>query len=481
MPLGIYSQEKDYYPREHCGLFGIYGAREASYLTYLGLYALQHRGEESAGIISSNGERTFIYKDMGLVNEVFNPSKLKQLKGKTAFGHVRYSTTGSSSIKNAQPIVIDHRNSSLSIGHNGNLVNSLSLKGQLEAKGSIFATTTDSEIILHLMAVAKTKDLKKMIGFALARIKGAYSLILMSDDALIGIRDPHGFRPLCLGKKGKSFCLSSETCAFDLIGAKYLREVRPGEVVIIDGKGLHSFFPLKVRPKPCYCIFEHIYFSRPDSFLFGESVHVVRQRLGENLAKEHPVDADIVVSVPDSGNSAGLGFSHASGIPLEMAIIRNHYVGRTFIQPQQKIRDLRVKVKFNLIKGVIKGRRVVIVDDSIVRGTTSRIRVNAFKEAGAKEVHLRISCPPHKFACFYGIDFPHSRELIANKLGLRQMESSLGVDTLRYLSLEGLYSSVGLAKTGYCDACFTGRYPVTFEKKAKHSLERKRALNVRRI
>ncbi|MBU2540475.1 MAG: amidophosphoribosyltransferase [Candidatus Omnitrophica bacterium] len=471
MPLGIYSQEKDYYPREHCGLFGIYGAREASYLTYLGLYALQHRGEESAGIVSSDKGIISIYKNMGLVNEVFTPARLKTLKGSIAFGHIRYSTTGSSSIKNAQPIVIDHLGSSLSIGHNGNLVNSLSLKKQLEAKGSIFRTATDSEIILHLMARAKTRSLKGMLTYALSKIKGAYSLILMTNDALIGVRDPGGFRPLSLGKKGKGLCLASETCAFDLVGAQFIRDIRPGEVVIIDRKGLHSFFPLKVRQKPSYCIFEHIYFSRPDSFLFGESVHVVRGRLGENLAKEHPVDADIVASVPDSGNSASLGFSHASGIPLEMAIIRNHYVGRTFIQPHQEIRDLRVKLKFNLIKDIIKGKRVVIVDDSIVRGTTSRIRVNSLKEAGAKEVHLRISCPPHKFACFYGIDFPRSSELIANRLNLREREKFLGVDSLRYLSLEGLQVSVESPSCNYCFACFTGTYPVAFENKGKYDLE----------
>lgn len=461
------------YPKEYCGLFGIFGNKQASYLTYLGLYALQHRGEESAGIVSSNAREFFIHKDMGLVNDVFNPTEVKQLKGNIAFGHVRYSTTGSSSIKNAQPLTIDHLGGSLAIGHNGNLVNSLSLKRQLEDKGSIFGTTTDSEIILHLMARAKSRNLRQMLKFALGKIKGAYSLILMTEDTLVGVRDPFGFRPLSLGKKGKSFCLSSETCAFDLIGAKFIRDVRPGEIVIIDRRGVHSFFPQDKPRKPQYCIFEHIYFSRPDSFIFGESVHIMRQRLGENLAREHPVDADIIVSVPDSGNSATLGFSHASGIPLELGIIRNHYVGRTFIQPLQKVRDLRVKVKFNIIKDIVKGKRVVVVDDSIVRGTTSRIRVNAFKEAGAKEVHLRISCPPHKFACFYGIDFPSQEELIANRLALLEMEKFLRVDSLRYLSVDGLYRSVGLQRENYCDACFTGCYAVPFENKNKHSLELK--------
>lgn len=465
--------KNEYYPREHCGLFGIYGMRQASYLTYLGLYALQHRGEESAGIVTSNGSEIFSYKAMGLVNDVFNPERLKVLKGNIAFGHVRYSTTGSSILKNAQPIIINHRGGSLAIGHNGNLVNSLMLKRHLEAQGSIFATTTDSEIILHLMAKSKSQDLRQMLKFALNKIKGAYSFILMTKDSLVGVRDPQGFRPLSLGKKGNSFLLSSETCAFDLIGAEFLREVEPGEVLIIDKKGLHSFFPLGKNPKPSYCIFELIYFSRPDSFVFGQSVHRSRERLGENLAREHPVDADIVVSVPDSGNSAALGFAHESGIPLELGIIRNHYVGRTFIQPSEKIRDLRVKVKFNLIKDIIAGKRVAIVDDSIVRGTTSRIRVNAFKEAGAKEVHLRISCPPHRFACFYGIDFPSQKELIANKYDQKQMERFLGVDSLRYLSLEGLYKSVQGPSDNYCAACFNAKYPIAFEKKTKFSLERK--------
>ncbi|MEW6008828.1 MAG: amidophosphoribosyltransferase [Candidatus Omnitrophota bacterium] len=464
---------KQHYPKEHCGLFGVFDGHQASYLTYLGLYALQHRGEESAGIVSSNGKQVFIYKDMGLVNEVFNPENLKSLKGSLAFGHVRYSTTGSSIVKNAQPIIIEHRGGSLAIGHNGNLVNSLALKKELEVKGSIFQTTSDSEVILHLMARTKSKDLKEMLTFALTKIKGAYSLIMMNEDSLIAVRDPNGFRPLSLGKKGKSFCVSSETCAFDLIGADFIRDITPGEVLIINKRGAHSFFPSKTRNRPSYCIFEHIYFSRPDSFIFGESVHKVRQKLGENLANEYPVDADIVVSVPDSGNSAALGYSHTSGIPLELGIIRNHYVGRTFIQPLQKIRDLRVKVKFNLIKDIISAKRVVIVDDSIVRGTTSRIRVNAFKEAGAKEVHLRISCPPHRFACFYGIDFPDEKELIANNMNLSQMERFLGVDSLRYLSLEGLFKSVSLSEENYCAACFTGNYPVAFEKKSKYDLEKK--------
>jgi amidophosphoribosyltransferase len=461
------------YPKEHCGLFGVYGANQASYLAYLGLYALQHRGEESAGIVTSDKEKFFIHKDMGLVNEVFNPAKLKQLRGNMAFGHVRYSTTGSSNLKNAQPIVIDHLIGSLAVGHNGNLVNSLSLKKQLETQGSIFQTTTDSEVILHLMARTRTKDLKKMLTFALSKIKGAYSLIFMTKDALIACRDPHGFRPLSLGKRGKAICVASETCAFDLIDAQFLRDVEPGEVVIINEKGMHSFFPLGSKQRQSFCIFEHIYFSRPDSFIFGDSVHLVRQNLGENLAKQHPVDADIVVSVPDSGNSAALGFSHESGIPLEFGIIRNHYVGRTFIQPLQEIRDLRVKLKFNLVKDIIRNKRVVLVDDSIVRGTTSRIRVHSLKAAGAKEVHLRISCPPHKYACFYGIDFPNERELIANRYNLSQMEKFLGADSLRYLSVEGLYKSVGKPLGNYCDACFSGNYPVPFEKKDKYELEHK--------
>jgi len=463
---------KIYKPKEYCGLFGIYGHKEASSLTYLGLYALQHRGEEACGIISSDRSEFHTHKAMGLVNDVFKEETIAKLKGDIAIGHTRYSTTGSSLMKNAQPLFVDYQEGSLAIAHNGNLVNTLDLRKKLEARGSIFQTSCDSEVIIHLMAKEKTKDIVEKLAKALKYVKGAYSLVLMTQNQLIGVRDPLGFRPLCLGKIGDAYCLASETCAFDLIDAEYIREVKPGEIVVIDDKGIKSIRFADAK-KNAFCIFEHIYFARPDSIIFGETVHLVRQRLGEQLAKEYPVDADLVIPVPDSGTSAALGFSHASGIPLEWGIIRNHYVGRTFIQPQQEIRDLGVKVKFNILKDVIKGKKLVIVDDSIVRGTTSRKRIREFRKAGAKEVHMRISCPPHKFSCFYGIDFHRQKELIAHKYSLKKIEEFLDVDSLGYLSVEGMLRAVK-DKNNYCLACFTGKYPVKFDKNVdKHSLERK--------
>jgi len=461
-----------YYPKEYCGLFGIYGIDNASYLTFLGLYALQHRGEESCGIVSCDGKRFFVHKGMGLVSDVFNEENLKNLKGHFAIGHVRYSTTGSSHIRNAQPLFVDYLKGSLAIAHNGNLVNSLELREKLESQGAIFQTSSDSEIILHLMLRCKKHDLIEKLIYALSKVKGAYSLLLMDEKRIIGVRDPLGFRPLCIGKKDSSLCLASETCALDLIEADFIREVLPGEIVVIDKDGLHSYKPFKETKRKAFCIFEHIYFARPDSVIFGETVHLVRQKLGERLAFEHPVEADFVIGVPDSGNSAALGFSHFSKIPLEIGIIRNHYVGRTFIQPHQKIRDLGVRVKFNILKEVIKGKRVVIVDDSIVRGTTSKKRIRQFRELGAKEVHLRISCPPHKFPCFYGIDFPSQKELIANNCSLEEIRKFLDVDTLGYLSLEGMLSCVKFRKEDYCVACFTGNYPVKFKSADKFLLER---------
>ncbi|MBM3251984.1 MAG: amidophosphoribosyltransferase [Candidatus Omnitrophica bacterium] len=459
-------------PKEHCGLFGIYGHKEAASLTYLGLYALQHRGEESCGIVSSDRRDFYIHKDMGLVSDVFSPEIISKLKGDIAVGHTRYSTTGSSVIKNVQPLFANHRDKSIAIAHNGNLVNSSVLKKKLESQGSIFQTSCDSEVIIHLMAKEKSPDVVEKLKGALKSVQGAYSLILMTQDKLIGVRDPLGFRPLVLGKIGNSYCLASETCAFDLIEAKYIREIQPGEIVVIDKGGIKSH-KFSSEKKKAQCIFEHIYFSRPDSFVFGQTVHLVRQSLGERLAKEHPVKADLVIPVPDSGTSSALGYSHASGIPLEWGIIRNHYIGRTFIQPHQEIRDLGVKVKFNLLKEVIKGKKIVIVDDSIVRGTTSKKRIRGFREAGVKEVHLRISCPPHKFPCFYGIDFPTQKELIAHKFSINKIKEFLGVDSLGYLSAEGMLACVK-DKNNYCTACFTGKYPTKFDKKTdKLSLENK--------
>ncbi len=461
-------------PKEFCGIFGIYGHKQASWLTYLGLYALQHRGQEACGIVVNNKENLSVYKHMGLVSDVFTPEVLDNLKGTAAVGHVRYSTTGSSVLKNAQPLLVDFAKGSICIAHNGNLVNSLELSRELEESGSIFQTTTDSEIIIHLAAKAKTHDLLESLIFALNKVKGAYSLVMMDKHRMIGVRDPLGFRPLCLGKLGSAYCLASETCAFDLLGAKYLREVEPGEMVIIDNDGFKSFKPrsLQSKGKHSFCTFEHIYFARPDSVVFGETVHLVRRKLGAQLAREHSVKADCVIPVPDSGFSAALGYSQESGIPLEMGIIRNHYVGRTFIQPAQDSRDLGVRVKFNLLKDVLKGKRVIIVDDSIVRGTTSKLRMRNLRSAGCKAVHLRISCPAHRFPCFYGIDFHKPSELIANKYdSLAKIQQYLGVDSLGYLSLEGMLGCLKYKKENYCSACWTGKYPLYAQGVDKFALE----------
>lgn len=467
----------DFSPREHCGLFGITGNKQAVWLTYLGLFAQQHRGQEACGIVANKQGVLSIHKDMGLVSDVFSEQVLNRLKGNMAVGHVRYSTTGSSVLKNAQPLLIDYDKGSICIAHNGNLVNSFELRKKLEQSGSIFQTTTDSELVIHLMAKSRKRSLQESLVYALKRIKGAYSLVMMNSNYLIGVRDPHGFRPLSLGKFGASWCLASETCAFDLIGAKFVREIEPGEIVFINQEGLiQSYKPKELAAlRSAFCIFEHVYFSRPDSFVFGETVHVVRRKLGAQLAKEHSVQADFVVPVPDSGFSAALGYSQESGIPLEMGIIRNHYVGRTFIQPAQDSRDMGVRIKFNILKDILKGKRIIIVDDSIVRGTTSKIRVRNLRKAGVKEVHLRISCPAHRFPCFYGIDFHRSSELIANKYEtLEKISKYLEVDSLGYLSLEGMLNCLKHQKDNYCASCWTGKYPVRAEKRhSKFSLEKR--------
>lgn len=463
------------HPKEYCGLFGIVNHRNAGWLAYMGLYAQQHRGQEACGIATSDQGRLSIHKGMGLVSDVFSQDVLAGFKGDMAVGHVRYSTTGSSVIKNAQPLLVDYAKGTICIAHNGNLVNSLELRKDLEQQGSIFQTTTDSEIIIHFMAKAKTSNTVDSLVYALQKIKGAYSLVLMDNKQVIGVRDPLGIRPLSIGKLGKAFCLASETCAFDLVGAKFLREVEPGEIVVLSKEAMRSVKPKQLsHPGRCaHCIFEHVYFARPDSYVFGETVHMVRTKLGQQLAREYPVKADVVVPVPDSGYSAALGYAKQSGIPLEMGIIRNHYVGRTFIQPSQDSRDIGVRVKFNLLKDVLKGRRIVVVDDSIVRGTTSKIRVRNLRKAGAKEVHLMISCPPHRFPCYYGIDFNRSSELIANKYpSLDRIRQYLEVDTLGYLSLEGMLGCLAYPQNHYCSACWSGKYPVRAEKlHGKFSLE----------
>jgi amidophosphoribosyltransferase len=446
--------------KDHCGLFGVYNSNEASALTFLGLFSLQHRGEESCGIISYDGTVFNSHKGMGLVDDVFNEDSLKKLKGHQAIGHVRYSTTGSSAFKNIQPLFVESHRYPLALAHNGNLTNTEELRARLEDKGAIFHTTCDSELIMHLIARSKAVSLENKIIDGMKHLRGAFSLLLMTKDAIIAARDPGGFRPLCIGKSGDTYFVASESCALDLTGAQLLAEVEPGEMVVIDKKGVSSRRYAAQQRRFSFCAFEHVYFSRPDSVIFGETVHLVREKLGARLAREYPVKADYVVGVPDSGTSAALGFAKESGIPLELGIIRNHYIGRTFIQPFQEKRELGVKLKFNILKEVIKGKRIVIVDDSIVRGTTSQSRVKSFRALGAKEVHMRVSCPPHKFGCFYGIDFPDPKKLLANNYSLQEMEKYLEVDSLGYLSLEGMFKCFKHKADYYCTACWSGKYPV---------------------
>ena len=448
--------------KHSCGLFGVYGHRDAARLTYLGLYSLQHRGEEAAGIVTFDGKLMHTHKGKGLVAEVFDESALRGLPGRMALGHTRYSTTGSSTVKNAQPLVVTYAKGSIAVAHNGNLVNAYGLRQELEAAGSIFQTTVDSEIILHMLARTNRGRFEDSLIQCLQQLQGAFSLVFLTEQELIGCRDPQGFRPLCIGRLNKAYVFASETCALDLIGARLVREVEPGEVVVIGPNGLSAkkFVP-ETPPPRAHCLFEHVYFARPDSTVFGESVQHVRFRLGRALAREHPVEADLVVPIPDSGNFAALGFSSESGIPFAMGIIRNHYVGRTFIQPAQEIRDFKVRVKFNPVRKIVKGKRLVVVDDSIIRGTTTKARVKSLREAGAKEIHLRVSCSPTRFSCFYGIDFPTRKELIANALSIEEIRKFLQVDSLGYLSRDRMLEAVD--KPGdYCTACWSGQYPVPF-------------------
>lgn len=445
---------------DNCGIFGIYGHRRAAELTYLGLYALQHRGQESAGIVTSNDGAFNLHKGMGQVSEVFSaPENIAKLVGRVAVGHTRYSTTGASSLLNIQPFMITNRRANLAIAHNGNLTNSLELKQELDSQGSIFQTTSDTEIILHLVATSAKRNRLDRICDALKQISGAYSLLFLTEDSIIAARDPQGFRPLALGKMRGAYLVASETCAFDIIGAKYVRDIEPGEVVEISKTGITSH-RLTRQCQHAFCIFEYIYFARPDSKIFGENVDKVRRRLGRQLAYEHPVEADIVIGIPDSANTATLGFAEQSGIKFEIGLIRNHYVGRTFIDPQQHVRDLDVRLKFNPVRGVLRDKRVVVVDDSIVRGTTSKKLVKLIREAGAKEIHFRVSSPPIISPCFFGIDMPTRKELIASNMSVRKIEKYLGVDSLRYLSLEGMLSMPSLPKATFCHGCFSGKYPI---------------------
>jgi len=448
---------------DNCGVFGIFGAQKAAELTYFGLYALQHRGQESAGIVTSDHHRLHLYKGMGQVSEVFsNKALFAKLKGKIAVGHTRYSTTGASSLTNIQPFLITNQSKMLAVAHNGNLTNSLALKSRLEAGGAIFQTTSDSEIVLHLFARSKAEGSLGKICDAVSKLKGSYCYLFCTEDSIIAARDPWGFRPLALGRLNGHWVVASETCAFDIIGARYEREIAPGEVLEISGKGLKSEFPHK-KHRHAFCIFEYIYFSRPDSMIFGENVDKVRRRLGRLLAREHPADADIVISIPDSANTAALGFSEESGIRFEIGLIRNHYVGRSFIVPDQKIRDLDVKVKFNPVKGVIRDKRVVLVDDSIVRGTTSKKLVQMVRNAGAKEIHFRVSAPPIISPCFFGIDMPTRQELIANRLSVEQIRQYLKVESLGYLSVKGMVGMPSLPDEDFCVGCFTGNYPLAID------------------
>ena len=464
------------YPKHYCGIFGIYGHPNAAELTYYGLFALQHRGQESAGIVACDSKQFRFHRGMGLVSQVFNGSILHDLVGSMALGHTRYSTTGSSHIRNAQPLTVDCARGQIGIAHNGNLTNAAQLREELEKRGSIFQTTVDSEIILHLMAQPSLDGQENNLLQTIRRIEGAYSLAIMTEQELIGVRDPHGFRPLCLGKLGEAWVLASETCALDLIQAKYVRDVDPGEIVIISKQGLKSIQAFPEHDRRAFCIFEYVYFSRPDSNIANRNVYKVRVEMGRQLARENPVDADIVVPVPDSGNCAALGFSMESGVPFEIAFVRNHYIGRSFLQPSQLIRDFNVRVKLNLIKELVRDRRVVIVDDSIVRGTTCKARVNNIKEAGAKEVHVRVSCPPHMHPCVYGIDFPDRSKLMAANYTVDEIRRYLNADSLAYLSQEGMIKATGLPANAFCMACYDGRYPVNYDLHIDKSiLERRRA------
>jgi amidophosphoribosyltransferase len=465
--------------KDECGVFWIWAQgqlEDAANFAYLGLHALQHRGQESAGVVSTDGEQLHVHREMGLVADIFNAGVLARLKGGAAIGHVRYSTTGASHVNNAQPLAVQYAGGAVAVAHNGNLVNADVLRADLEAEGSIFTASTDTEVIVHLMARARPagapgspEQLLGAVRQALGKVSGAYSILFLTPKAMVGARDPMGFRPLVLGRLKGNWVLASETTALDLIEAEYVREVEPGELVLVDANGLRSerLFPDQRPPARLgRCVFEHIYFARPDSVLFGKSVYAVRHSFGRQLAKEHPVPADLVIPVPDSGVPAAIGYAEASGIPFAMGLVRSHYVGRTFIEPQQSIRHFGVKLKLNALRDVLKGKRVVVVDDSVVRGTTSRKIVKMIRAAGASEVHLRISSPPTSWPCYYGIDTPTRQELIASTHKIPEIAAYVTADTLGYLSLDGLYAALGEDRKGFCDACFSGEYLIDFPERS---------------
>src|SRR5271165_4438645 len=451
---------------DECGVVAIFAHPEAEKLAYLGLHALQHRGQESAGLVTSDGLNSRVHKAMGLVADIFTEDVLSQIRGTLAIGHTRYSTAGDSALLNAQPILVQSNKGSIAVAHNGNLVNAAEVRGRLERQGSIFQTNSDTEVIVHLIALSREHTLPEAIADALRRVEGAFSLVVMSPDRIVAARDPRGFRPLAMGRipalggqKCDTVVFASETCAFDLNGATYERDVKPGELVVVGPEGITSRFYSAALTQSS-CIFEHVYFSRPDSVVFGRAVQQTRDAMGRQLALESPVDADIVVPVPDSGVTAAMGFAHESGIPLQFGLIRNHYVGRTFIEPEQRVRDFGVKLKLNPVRHVLKGKRVVLIDDSIVRGTTSKKIVRMVRDAGAKQVHMRISCPPTISPCFYGVDTPSKNQLIAANKSVEEIREYIKADSLAYLSLEGLRKAAGEGdEPFYCTACYTGEYP----------------------
>lgn len=445
---------------EECGVFGVYGHPEAANLVYLGLYALQHRGQESAGIVSSNGKSLISHRAMGLVADIFSGDVIAKLEGTSAIGHNRYSTTGSTTLKNCQPLVVEYARGGLAVAHNGNLVNFVELREKLEGRGSIFQSSSDSEIMIHLVAGSRAPTIAERVVDALAQLRGAYSLLFLTEREMIAARDPFGFRPLVLGRIKGAVVVASETCALDLVRAEYEREVEPGEVVVIDEGGMRSLRPFPPAPTR-RCIFEYVYFARPDSLLYGRNVYQVRKQQGRALARECPAAADLVVPVPDSGVPAAIGYAEQSRLPFELGLIRSHYVGRTFIEPREAIRHFGVKIKFNPVPAVLEGKRIVLVEDSLVRGTTLRKVIPMLRQAGAREVHLRIAAPPTSHSCFYGIDTPTRAELLASHQSVEEIRRFVTADSLGYLSWEGLYAFLGEGpRGGFCDACFTGNYPV---------------------
>jgi amidophosphoribosyltransferase len=458
--------------KEECGVFGVFNHDDAARLAYLGLYSLQHRGQESAGMVTSDGRRLHAHRGMGYVSEIFGHEQLARLPGQAAIGHVRYSTAGSVSLREAQPFLVDGHRGQIALCHNGNLPYASKVRAELELNGAIFSSTSDTEVVLHKIARSRAADLIGALGETFNEVEGAYSMLFLTPNSLIAVRDPRGFRPLCVGQLGDSYVVASETCAFDLIDANYIRDVQPGEILVIDREGLHSHFPLP-KEKPAHCIFEHVYFSRPDSIVFGRSVNKSRHKMGQQLAREHPADADIVVPVPDSGVAAAIGYSAESGLKFRFGLVRNHYVGRTFIEPKQSIRHFGVKIKLNPVRDLIEGLRVVLIDDSIVRGTTSKKIVQMVRQAGAREVHVRISCPPTIEPCFFGVDTPTREELIASNLSVEEIAEFIGADSLGYLSLEGMLRACGDPHGNrHCTACYTNNYPIAVTSAARTKTER---------